>query len=183
VGELLERLAARTPAPGGGSAAALACSLAAALVEMAAAFDQTGAAGDAGARATELRELALGLAERDLESYAPVLEALALAAEDPRRPVAVAAALGQATDVPLRVARAGAEVCSLAARVTASAGRHAVGDAVTAAVLSQAACRAAAMLVELNLKGTADERPGQAAQCVHEADVACQQALLKAHES
>jgi formiminotetrahydrofolate cyclodeaminase len=180
---VLDRLAARTPAPGGGSAAALACSLAAALVEMAAAFDQTGAAADAGARAAELRELALGLAERDLESYAPVLAALALAAEDPRRPVAVATALSQAADVPLQIAQAGAEVCSLAVRVTDGAGRHVLGDAATAAVLSEAACRAAAMLVAVNLKGTADERPGLAAECAHDADVARQLALSKAHES
>jgi methenyltetrahydrofolate cyclohydrolase len=36
--ELLDRLAARTPAPGGGAAAAWACALAAGLVEMAASF-------------------------------------------------------------------------------------------------------------------------------------------------
>ena len=38
-GELLERFAARTAAPGGGSAAATGCALAAALLEMTARFD------------------------------------------------------------------------------------------------------------------------------------------------
>jgi methenyltetrahydrofolate cyclohydrolase len=37
--EFLDQLAARTPAPGGGAAAAVTCAMAAGLVEMAAAFD------------------------------------------------------------------------------------------------------------------------------------------------
>jgi formiminotetrahydrofolate cyclodeaminase len=104
--ELLERLAQRTPAPGGGSAAAIACALAAALAEMAAAYELAageGAAADAGrdvghdpggdvTRARAARERALALAERDLDAYAPVLAALARPGDDPGRPEALAEA-------------------------------------------------------------------------------------------
>jgi len=49
--QFLERLAARTPAPGGGSVAAVTCAMAAGLVEMAAAFDTSGTLDLVGARA------------------------------------------------------------------------------------------------------------------------------------
>ena len=46
LGELLSRLGAATPAPGGGSASALACGLAAGLVEMTAGFGARAEASD-----------------------------------------------------------------------------------------------------------------------------------------
>jgi len=71
----------------------------------------------------------------------------------------------------------------LAARMAERASRHVVGDATTAAVLAEAACRAAAVLVALNLRGALDERPTQAAEWAGDADVARRSALSKAHES
>jgi formiminotetrahydrofolate cyclodeaminase len=181
--ELLARLAAETPAPGGGSAAAVACAVAAALAEMCAAFSRLPDAPAVRARAGELRERALELAERDLTSYPPVLEALRRPADDPERPAAVRAALSAASEVPMETSRVAAEVATLAAGLTKGAGIHLVGDATTATVVAESACAAAAVLLELNLKGFEDDRPGQAAQCVHDAGVAREQALSKAHES
>jgi formiminotetrahydrofolate cyclodeaminase len=140
-------------------------------------------AGAARARAGELRALLVDLADRDLASYRPVLEALALDPADSARPAALAAALGRASDVPLEIARAGAEVSALAAQISDGAGPHVTGDAVTAALLAEGACRAAAMLVAVNLRGITDERPALAAQCARDADVARQRALSKAHET
>jgi methenyltetrahydrofolate cyclohydrolase len=180
--ELLERLAAGTPAPGGGSAAAVTCAVAAALAEMAAALSGSPDAPADRARAGELRARALELAERDLASYPPVLHALRRPADDPERPAAVRAALSQASEVPMGMTRVAGEVAALSSRVTQAAGRHLVGDAATATVLAEAACAAAALLLDLNLRGLADDRPGQAAQCVRDADIARQQALSKANE-
>ncbi|MFL5863341.1 MAG: cyclodeaminase/cyclohydrolase family protein [Solirubrobacteraceae bacterium] len=180
--ELLERLAAGTPAPGGGSAAAITCAVAAALAEMASALSSSPTAASDRRHAGELRERALELAELDLESYAPVLHALRRPAEDPERPAAVAAALSQASVAPMEVARVAGEVAALAARVTQEAGRHLLGDAATATVLAEAACAAAALLVEINLARFEDERPGQAAQCVRDASTARRRAYAKAHE-
>jgi formiminotetrahydrofolate cyclodeaminase len=146
VAELLADIAAPTPAPGGGSTAAVACGLAAALVEM--------CAGAPHERAAELRARALELAEADLGSYAPVLEAQRASAGDER----VRAALSEASEVPLAIAGAGCEVAELAAEL-ARAGRPSLeGDAVAAALLAEAATQAAARLVELNLAG----QPGDA---------------------
>jgi len=160
------------------------CAVAAALVEMAAGF--SGAAGAdeaAGVRAAVLRDRALELADLDLHSYGPVLTALRLDADDPRRSEAVAQARSGAAEVPCELARIGAEVSALAARMAERASLHVVGDATTAAVLAEAACRAAAVLVALNLRGALDERPTQAAEWAGDADVARRSALSKAHES
>jgi methenyltetrahydrofolate cyclohydrolase len=180
--ELLERLAAGTPTPGGGSAAAVACAVAAALAEMAAALSGSPEAPAHRARAAELRARSLELAELDLASYPPVLDALRRPAEDPERPAAVRAALSEASEVPMETTRVAAEVAALSARLTEGAGKHLVGDAATATLLAEAACAAAAVLLDLNLKGFADDRPGQAAQCARDAAIARQQALSKADE-
>ncbi|HWT23941.1 MAG TPA: cyclodeaminase/cyclohydrolase family protein, partial [Solirubrobacteraceae bacterium] len=66
VADLLAAFAARTPAPGGGAAAGLACALGAALAEMGARFAELDAAA---ARAAELRETALRLAGEDAAGY------------------------------------------------------------------------------------------------------------------
>jgi methenyltetrahydrofolate cyclohydrolase len=140
--ELLAEIAAATPAPGGGSTAAVACALAAALLEM--------SAGPPHERAAALRARALELADADLESYAPVLEAQ-------RRGEPLGPALAAAAETPLAVAEVGCEVAELAAEV-ARAGRPALeGDAATAALLAEAATRAAARLVELNLARAPDD--------------------------
>jgi formiminotetrahydrofolate cyclodeaminase len=147
--ELLAEVAAATPAPGGGSSAAVACALAAALVEM--------SAGAPHARAAALRARALELADQDLASYAPVLEALRLPADDPAREERVRAALSAASEAPLAVAEVGCEVAELAAEEARGGRRSLEGDATTAALLAEAATRAAARLVELNLAGVPDD--------------------------
>ena len=185
--DLLARLAAPTPAPGGGSAAAVTCSLAAALVEMAAGFaGETGDSGEAGApgaRAAQLRARAVELAELDLTSYGPVLDALARDRADPERTAAVTDALSGAAAVPFELAGIAAEVAALAADVAERVGPHVVGDAVTAAVLAHAGGEAAAALVALNVTSPTDDRPVQAAQWCSDADKSRRQLLAKVHGS
>ena len=146
----LAALAARTPAPGGGTAAAWGCALGAALAAMAARF--AGREEDAD-RADALQARALELGHADRESYAPVLAAQRRPVDDPERDAAVAAALGAAAEVPLAIAEAAAEVAVLARRL-AEGGRPALrGDALAGADLAAGACRAAARLVEIDLAG------------------------------
>jgi formiminotetrahydrofolate cyclodeaminase len=152
----LDEVARATPAPGGGTSAACAGALAAALVEMAA-----GIAGDgkAAARAGGLRGRLLELAERELSSYEPVLEARRLPREDPARAERVAAALVEASAAPLAVAEAAAEVAELGVAVSRASGEDVRGDALAGAFLGEAACAAAATLVEINL----ERQPGASA--------------------
>jgi methenyltetrahydrofolate cyclohydrolase len=161
---VVSELAAATPAPGGGSAAACACALGAALVEMAAAIERRGE----GERMRILREHALELAERELDSYAPVLEAKRLPAEDPERAGSIDAALIQASAAPLAIAEVASEVAELGAGVAAVAGPAVRGDALAGVLLAEAAASAAAGLVEINLAQRQDAeeltRAGEAAE-------------------
>jgi methenyltetrahydrofolate cyclohydrolase len=145
--DLLDAVAEPTPAPGGGSSIGIACALAAAPVEMAAGISD--AVADA-VRARALRARALELAELELSSYAPVLEARRLPADDPARRARIAAALEQASAVPREIAAVAAEVVVLAQRVGAGVSPAVRGDAETGRLLAEAAGTAAAMLVETN---------------------------------
>ncbi len=162
--ELLERVAARTPAPGAGSTAAMTCALAAGLVQMAARFapDGSPAAGVA-QRAGDLRGIALRLADDDLRAYAPVLEALRLPASEPDRLKRLATARSQASQPPLGVAQAGAEVAELGVIAGRSGSPHLIGDATAGVLLAAAACRAAAELVAINLADAPDDQRRQSA--------------------
>jgi methenyltetrahydrofolate cyclohydrolase len=152
--DFLASVAERTPAPGGGAAAAFACALGAALTEMAARFAGLDAAV---ARAAALRAEALRLADEDLSAYAPVLAALRLPADDPGRADALQAAQSDAADVPLAIAEAAA-AASMLARDVARDGRPGLrGDALAGADISAGAARAAARLVEINLADAVDD--------------------------
>jgi formiminotetrahydrofolate cyclodeaminase len=153
VADLVAEVAAPKPAPGGGSSAAVAVALAAALVEM---------AGDE--RAAALRGRALELAEADLGSYAPVIEAQRLPADDPGRAERLRTALSEASAVPLALAEVGCEVAELAAAAARGGRRSLEGDATAGALLAEAATRAAARLVELNLAAQPDDARLHAAQ-------------------
>jgi methenyltetrahydrofolate cyclohydrolase len=162
VAGFLDQLAARTPAPGGGSAAAVACAMAAGLVEMAAAFEAGGRLDAVRGRAHELRAEAAVLAAADGRAYGRVLEAMRLPAGDDRARRLNDAVAG-AIDCPMRVLEIAAEVATLAADVAERGNRNLEGDALTGALLAEASARSAATLAQLNVSmlarlGTSDNR-------------------------
>lgn len=154
--ELLSRTAAKEPAPGGGSVAAMTTAFAAALVAMAARFASAQMAeGPAMAeRADALRHRAGRLAEEDAAAYGEVLAAYRLPREpDGRgRAARVRATLLRATEVPLQVAEVAAEVAGAGARLARDGNPNLAGDAVTAVLLADAAARSAAGLVHTNVE-------------------------------
>ena len=108
--KFIDDLAARIPAPGGGSASALGGALGAAAAQMAAAFT-TGKekfksveaeALDMQRRLETLRALFLTLMEADGQAYAAYAAARALPTDAPARPGALAAAREAATAAPER---------------------------------------------------------------------------------
>jgi len=163
--EGLERFAARTPAPGGGSAAATGCALAAALLEMASRFAPGDAAIATVTRAAQLRGRALELAEEDQRAYGRVFEAAQTAA-GPEREARVSAARADAAQPPLELAALAAELAGLAARAVAKGNPNLAGDAITATLLAEAACRAADALVRINL-ACADADPSRERSAQH----------------
>jgi formiminotetrahydrofolate cyclodeaminase len=182
--QVLDRLAEKTPGPGAGSTAALVCSLAAALLEMTAAFDTTPMGSACAVRASALRDRALELAERERASYAPVLDAMRLPAADPDREEQLAIALAAASTAPLAIASVGAQLTGIAAETVDGVSDQLVGEAVVAAELAEGACRAAARLVQINLAGIpADPRLTEVAGLVTAAAEARAETLAKASDS
>jgi methenyltetrahydrofolate cyclohydrolase len=150
LGEFLDRVASDSPAPGGGSVAAIAVALAAGLAGMTARLS-TGQLADAPELADQAdasRRRVAPLARADAESYGRVLEAY----RDPEdRTARVRDALSGAADVPLAVAEAGSEVAAIASRLAEEGNPNLKGDAMAAVLLASAGVRAAAKLVQINL--------------------------------
>jgi formiminotetrahydrofolate cyclodeaminase len=172
----------RTPgAPGGGSVSCVAVALAAALVEMAARQSPAGVEADgAVAQAAALRRTALRLALEDAHAFHVADAALTQApgGEQEDRDAALARALERAAAVPLAITEAAADVVQLGAVVADITRDDRRADVAVAAMLGEAACAAAAHLVEVNLATTAgDARRAQAQATLEAARGARAQAL------
>ena len=173
LGRFLDLLASRQPAPAGGSAAAVAVALAAALTGMAARFSGDGLAEapEFAARADSLREEASRLAQADAAAYGRVLDARGTSGDPGLRRRRIEEALSEAADVPLAVAGIGAEVAGLAARLAQEGNPNLRGDAMCAVLLAEAGTRAAVELAEINLSegGFEDERVERAGELARSA--------------
>jgi methenyltetrahydrofolate cyclohydrolase len=178
VRDLLDQLAARTPTPGGGGAAAVTGAMAAGLVAMAARFSakQLPEAGDLADQADRLRFMAAQLADMDAQIYAAVL-----ATRGPERKEALLAA----AMVPLEIAAIGARVAALAVRVAEGGNPNLRGDAVTGALLAAASARSAACLVDINVRlgGLDPELSRRAARAVADAGDAAERATMSAERA
>jgi methenyltetrahydrofolate cyclohydrolase len=182
LGGFLDEVSAETPAPGGGSAAAVVVSMAAGLVAMVARISrqQWDGAGGAVAQAEALRARVTPLAQEDAEAYETVLTALRMPKDlEPEvRNNLIGDALSRAADVPLRIAEAASDVAELAADAAECGNPNLRGDATAAAILAEAAARVSANLVAINLATTeTDERIGRARELEHVARRAASRAL------
>jgi len=170
IDDFLEGLGSSAPAPGGGAASALAGALAAALSEMVAQltvgrprFQQVDDAMRAAiAQARSLRAELLALVADDERAYAAVSAAYRLprAAEDEqaRREAAIQDALAAAMGPPQRMMECGCAVLALASEVAAQGNPSVVSDACCAALLGEAAVRAAGFNVLANVVLLHDEQ-------------------------
>jgi methenyltetrahydrofolate cyclohydrolase len=189
--DLLDAVAAQQPAPGGGCTAAWSGALGAGLVEMAANFTLAPPkyAGvhrrmaDLRKEAKGLRRELVALGQRDAEGgYEPVLAALRLPEKHPERERRLEDARSDAAEAPLAIAEAAATIAELAAETARTGSTQLHGDAVTGALLAEAATQAATRLVEINLVGRADERLGRAAEAARRAGAARDEALCVREE-
>lgn len=172
VDAFLSSFASSDPVPGGGSAAAHAGALGAALIQMVAGL--TIGKKKYASVEWEMKEISLqaaalsnklsALVERDAEAFAAVSEAYKLTKESESekiaREIAVDKALLGAAEIPLETARACCEVVRLAVACAERGNQNAVTDAGVAALLADSGARGAAYNVLVNLKSLSNNAAG-----------------------
>jgi formiminotetrahydrofolate cyclodeaminase len=154
--DFLDRLASVEPSPAGGSVAAVTVAMAAGVLAKVAraSQEQWASAGGVLAQAEALRARVEPRAQADADAYA---EAFAALRQAPAQQERLGRLLSRAADLPLRIAEAAADVASLAT-LAAHEGDPAVSaDAAAAALLAEAAARAASNLVAVNLLSLPDD--------------------------
>jgi formiminotetrahydrofolate cyclodeaminase len=182
VGEILAAIASDAPTPAGGSASAIVVAIAAGLVAKVARSSR-GEWPDAPgvvAQAEALRERAAALAPVDADVYERAVAVLRDPGEEgsERRDAAIARALSEAADVPLRIASLASDVAVLGELAAACGNQALKAEAVAATALAEAGARAAAHLVAVNLATQPeDQRTLDARRCVETASGASRAAF------
>ncbi len=168
IGEFVARVAAPDPAPGGGSVAALAGSLAAALGEMVSGLTEGRKKYEAVQESVRAARTALSQARQELErlvqddadAYRAVVAALRLPKDSDQqkraRADALEAATRLATETPLRTVRLAAAVLERLELLVRIGNPNARSDAAAGAQLAFAALKAGQYNVLINLDGLKD---------------------------
>ena len=162
----IEATAEASPTPGGGSVAALAGALAAALTQMVAGLtvgrkkyaDVQDKAQAVLAEAGTLRQQLTAAIAEDAAAYGRVMDAFRQKEPDAdSRAAAIETATIGAGEVPLRVARLSRDVVFLAQKIVEVGNTNAVTDAAAGALLAQTAVRVAGLNVKVNAVNLQDQ--------------------------
>ncbi|MDZ7861066.1 MAG: glutamate formimidoyltransferase [Candidatus Krumholzibacteriota bacterium] len=170
VTDFVDELSADSPAPGGGSVAALCGSISGALSSMVAAlthgkkkykdvFDEME---ELGVRAQNLKDEFLADVDRDTDAFNEVMSAMRLPGkkkEDKEiRDEAIEEATKNATLVPLNVLKRTQEASRLARIAFEKGNRNSLSDAAVAALTAASAAEGAFLNIIINLGGINDEK-------------------------
>ena len=169
--QLIERLATSDPIPGGGSAAAIAGAMGAALVQMVVALtagrpadsEHEGVLNEIRLTALAAQSDLLALAELDAAAYDAVVSARRLPRDTDRerqaRDVQIATATREATMAPLETARHAARVLELTEQLAPIGNPNVISDVGVGALLAATALRGAGLNVRINLPYLAVDDP------------------------
>jgi glutamate formiminotransferase/formiminotetrahydrofolate cyclodeaminase len=186
------RVAAPVPTPGGGSVAALAGALGAALAGMVAGLTVgkkkyaavEGEMNEVAVKASALRVRLAELVQLDAGSYEAVRAAYSLPKEPESaaaaRDAAIRDALIVATQVPLDTATLSAQVAELATIVAERGNTNAASDAACAGLMAEAACKGATFNVRINVASYGPSDAELGARLLAEAEDAVQRASAAA---
>lgn len=163
--EFLDSLAAKTPTPGGGSVASITAALAAALGQMVLNYSigkKSLAAHDATNRQAietlqRLGHEAIELAEADARAYGQLNELWKLKQDDPRRMREFPGAVDAAIAAPRAVMDCSLHMLDLMLKMPETTNAMLKSDLAIAAILADAAVRAAAWNVRINLSLLTDQ--------------------------
>jgi len=191
VRDFVDELSSDAPAPGGGSVAALAASMGAALAAMFAVLSHTKKGFEAkqaeldriAARGQELKDKFLAAVDADTEAFDRLLESFRIPKDDPNRDAAIAEATAHAAEVPLSVLEGCAEVIELCREVARIGLQASLSDAGVGAQMARAAAAGAYQNVCINLAGLKDrgallERADAAWSAVQKVHVAAEEEIL-----
>ncbi len=164
--DIIEDLAAPTPTPGGGSAAAYAGAMAAGLVSMVARLT-VGKKGYSEVEkrmkkileeAEKLRADLTAAVKEDSEAFDQVMAVYKLPKTDPARAASIQEKTFQAAQVPLEAAKKSCRVAQLALEAARFGNKNAITDAGSAVNLAAAAINSAAYNVRINLADLDDKK-------------------------
>ncbi len=168
--DFIEELSSDSPAPGGGSVAALAGALSSALSSMVCnltigkekykdvEYDMEKILD----RVEDIRERFMELIDRDTEAFNRVMEAFKLpkSTEEEKkiRKEKIQDALKGAALVPLETARMCAEMIELCKEIAEKGNKNSITDVGVAAIMAKAGLESAILNVKINLKSINDEK-------------------------
>lgn len=170
VNEFIDDVSSQSPAPGGGSVAALSAALGAALTAMVCRLTIGKKKYEAVqdemmqilGQADELKAKMTRLIDQDTEAFNAVMRAFGMPkeseSEKQQRSAAIQDATRQATLVPLEVMKLAEQALGLAATVAEKGNVNSISDAGVAALVLAAGCEGAAYNVRINLATLKDER-------------------------
>lgn len=168
VGDYLDELSSDSPAPGGGSASALAGAQAAGLAAMVAnltvgkkgyeaVWEEMNQVAEAG---QQLKDRLRSLIDEDTAAFNEVMAAMRLPKATPedqaKRKAAMEEATKKATLIPLEVMRQSEKTLPLIEAVAAKGNKNSLSDAGVAASQAKACARGAYLNVLINLQGISD---------------------------
>jgi len=200
VDRFVDDVSSESPAPGGGSVAALAGSLGAALAAMVgtltvgkkgheASWPEMAALAE---RAQQVKATLMHLVDEDTRAFNRVLEAIRLPRTAPDQAAEREAALEQAyryaAEVPLETAELAVEAIALAREAADRGAQASVTDAAVGALVARAAVDGAALNVHVNLRSIRDDQFACEARARAEALVArartlCDEAVARAESA
>lgn len=165
VRDFINELASQSPAPGGGSVAALSGALSAALSAMVSnlTFGKKGfeevwkEIEKVGVRAQELKDEFLSLIDKDTDAFNKLMDAFKISKKDPEREEKIEEATKEATLVPLETLKKTEELLELAEEVVNKGNPNSISDAGGAAIMADAAAREAYLNVLINLLSIQDK--------------------------
>ena len=160
----LDRVADRTPTPGGGGVAALAGALACAMARMVAVYSvnsKTAPEARASVESANLQlqradQLMRALITKDAEAYTALTEAAKAAREGAATEEMLQEAELVAISVPMEIAALASSALSTLDEFKEYASRYLLSDLAVAAVLAEASARAAAYSVRINARDISD---------------------------
>jgi len=193
INEFVDLLSTDSPAPGGGSVAALCGGLSGALSSMVTAlthgkkgyeevFDEME---EIGVEAQKLKDEFLGDVDRDTEAFNKVMDAMRLPkrSEDEKkvRTKAIEEATKEATVVPLNVLKRALKAAELARRVVEKGNKNSISDGGIAALTARTAAEGAYLNICINLPGIKDEKFRE--EILKEAERICEEVVRHTEET